>query len=224
MNSPHAIDDALPTELLQEAARWHLTGLLLQCPDDDWSDRLASLAEESDDAELSRAVDAALREVSAGAYHSAFGPGGPAAPREVSHRDAVVPGAFLSDLCGFYEAFAYRPPEHETPDHIAAEVGFLGYLRLKEAYARACGEEEQARIVACAAARFVEEHLALLAHRFAESVKKSGVEYLEIIARTLQSRIDPPPEEPGGDGRLPVLDEADSAFSCGADDGCDFET
>ena len=193
MNASQTTDKSPPIDLIRQAAEWHLIGLLLQCPDDGWSDRLASLAAEVDDPSLHAAVKAAQREVTAGVYHTAFGPGGPAAPREVSHRDSVIPGGFLADLCGYYEAFAYQPPAGETPDHVASEAGFIGYLRLKEAYARTCGDDEQARIAAVAARRFIEEHLAMLAHRFAASVKDSGIAYLALTAESLLNRVGPMP-------------------------------
>ena len=222
MNASQTTDKSPPIDLLRQAAEWHLIGLLLQCPDDGWPDRLASLAVEVDDPKLHAAVKAAQREVTAGVYHTAFGPGGPAAPREVSHRDTVIPGGFLSDLCGFYEAFAYQPPAMETPDHVASEAGFIGYMRLKEAYARTCNDDEQAQIAAVAATRFIEEHLAMLAHRFAASVKDSGIEYLELAAESLLNRVGPMPETSGVDSPLPILDDDDSALSCGAEDAGDI--
>ncbi len=222
MNEPNTLEKSPPTDLLRQAAQWHLIGLLLQCPSERWSDRLTALALEVDDPKLQAAVEAAVREATPESYHSAFGPGGPAAPREVSHRDAVIPGAFLSDLCGFYEAFAYDPPTEETPDHVSTEAGFVGYLRLKQAYAHSRGDDEQAEITDAAAKRFIEEHLTLLAHRFAKTVTTSEIEYLTLTAEALRDRVGPEPIAPV-DAALPILDDDDSTWSCGLGENDDLD-
>ena len=140
MNSTSGDSDV--HRLLREAAQWRLIGLLFECPVDGWHDQFKGLATEVDDASLSEAAELALDEGSQGLYHTTFGPGGPAPPREVSYRKTVHPGRFLAEIRDCYEAFAYTPSTPETPDHVATEAGFIGYLRLKEAYARECGDAE----------------------------------------------------------------------------------
>ena len=211
-------------QLLREAAQWRLISLLLECPVDGWHDQLAGLAAEVGDAPLREAVDRAREEASQGLYHTAFGPGGPSPPRELSYRDTVHPGRFLAEIRDCYHAFAYTPNTPEAPDHVATEAGFIAYLRLKEAYARACGEREKgdrpnlpqrpatnlrsvpgcaqigpvpffaaeaAAVCHCAAERFLEEHLSIIAQPLAQSLEASGIGYLERTGAALLDRVGP---------------------------------
>ena len=170
--------------LLEEAASWRLLGLLFECPSARWQEQVAALAGEVGDAELRAAAEAAA-EASEGLYHSIFGPGGPAAPREVSYRNSVELGYLLSEIESYYAAFAFRPETTEAPDHIAVEAGFIGYLRLKEAYALAGGDHERAAVTASAARTFIEEHLGAIAGPLAAALSQSGVRYLELAGKAL---------------------------------------
>lgn len=176
-------------ELLREATAWRLIGLLLECPGEGWAEQIAALAELTDGADLEEAAHLAPGEASPGLYHTTFGPGGPASPREVTYRDTVHPGQFLAELRALYEAFAYTPASDEPPDHVSVEAGFAGYLRLKEAYARSCGNEDQAAVTVAAAGRFVDEHLALIAGPFCRSVENGSCRYLALAARALAARV-----------------------------------
>ena len=179
--------------LLRQAAEWRLIGLLFECPAGSWRDDIGALARDTDDPLLGSAVAHALEEASEGLYHSTFGPGGPAPPREVTYVKAVQLGYLLSELTAFYDAFAYRPVTRESPDHVSVEAGFVGYLRLKEAYAVTRGDEEQAAVTAEAAATFLREHLAAFAEPLAATLAASGVAYLAETARALAVRVGPPP-------------------------------
>lgn len=181
--------------LLREAAAWRLLGLLLECPAPGWHDQLAELAREADDPVLIAASDAARQEASEGLYHSTFGPGGPAAPREVSYRRGVLPGAALAELRSAYDAFAYRPSMDEPPDHVAVEVGFVAYVLLKAAFARTRGSDEQARLCIETGQSFIREHLARLAGRLADSLSASGIVYLAHAGEALRSRVGPAPAD-----------------------------
>ena len=179
--------------LLKQATEWRLIGLLFECPVGAWRDDIGALARDVDDPLLGSAVAHALEEASEGLYHSTFGPGGPAPPREVTYVKAVQLGYLLSELTAFYDAFAYRPVTRESPDHVSVEAGFVGYLRLKEAYAVTRGDEEQAAVTAEAAATFLREHLSALAEPLAATLAASGVAYLAETARALAVRVGPPP-------------------------------
>ena len=179
--------------LLRQAADWRLIGRLFECPTGTWRDDIVALARESDDPLLGAAVTHALEEASEGLYHSTFGPGGPAPPREVTYVKAVQLGYLLSELTAFYDAFAYRPVTPESPDHVSVEAGFVGYLLLKEAYAMARGDEEQASVTAEAVATFTREHLVTLAEPLAATLDVSGLAYLAEVARALANRVGPPP-------------------------------
>jgi hypothetical protein len=168
MTRPTTIADALG-----EAARWRLAALLLERPRAGWLDELRALAREVDDAALGAAVDAAP-DATEGDYLALLGPGGAVPAREVGYRAGRDPGWLLSDVARFYDAFAYRPRAEDPADHFAVEVGFVGYLWLKEALARSRGDGEAADVTAEARRVFVDEHLAGVAQAFARTLVAAG--------------------------------------------------
>lgn len=182
--------------LLRQAAEWRLMGLLFESPGQGWSKQVAALAGQVDDETLVAAAAAGREQASPTLYHSTFGPGGPAAPREVSYREGLMAGQFISELRAYYEAFAYAPPIPEPPDHIAVEAGFLGYLCLKTAYARFREHEEQALVASEAARHFLDEHLCHIAEPLATSLESSGIDYLALASRALRERVPPRRREP----------------------------
>jgi len=187
--------DPQVAELLRQSAQWRLIALLLSCPRDGWQDELTALARESADEPLQAAADAALTQAGEGLYHSTFGPGGPAPPREISYLRSTLSGQFLVDLRGMYEAFAYQPGNGEPPDHVAVQADFVAYLRLKEAFAHSRGDEEQAAVTAAAAQRMVEDHLSAIAEPLAQSLAASEIPYLSAAAAALRQRVGPPRHE-----------------------------
>ena len=184
----------LSEDLLADATRWRMLGLLFGCPGADWLAQLETLAASADDATLQQAVAAARDEADAAVYHTIFGPGGPAAPREVSYQRSAFSGRFLAELRDFYAAFAYEASTGEAPDHVATQADFVGYLRLKEAYARMRGDGEQADLTARAAERFIAEHLALIAEPLAQTLQSSDFRYLALAAAALVQRVGPAPK------------------------------
>lgn len=199
--------------LLQEAAEWRLIGLLFECPAPGWVKEAKSLALELEDPLLGQATEEALREGSEGLYHSIFGPGGPAPPREASYQDTVQLGYLIAEIESYYNAFAYRPRCAEATDHVATESGFVSYLKLKRAYALADGRMEEAAVSGEAASRFVEDHLSMMAEPLAASLSQSGVAYLRDAAQALLARTGPR-------RTLPVLQEpvvdGEDYLECGA--------
>ena len=175
--------------LLREAAEWRLISLLFECPSGDWKAQVKDLADETTDPQLRTAAEFAKVEAAEGLYHSIFGPGGPAPPREITYRSWVQPGYLLSELSEFYSAFSYQPKTSETPDHIALETGFMAYLKLKEAFARERGEHENAEITLKAAKTFNDEHLAKMTEQITKSLALSGVEYLALASAALLKRV-----------------------------------
>jgi nitrate reductase assembly molybdenum cofactor insertion protein NarJ len=215
MNTPEMESDVRQRGLLREAAQWHLTGLLFECPTGGWHEHVAALEAEVADADLKAAAEAAQEEATEGLYHSTFGPGGPASPREVSYRDLVQPGYLMAELSSYYEAFSYRAATQEAPDHVSVEAGFVGYLRLKQAYALACSDTEHAAITAESAERFLAEHLSHLAEPLAQALADSGVRYLALAGAALRRRVGPRQNQAAGPG-LPILsDGEESVFECG---------
>ena len=201
-------------ELLRDAARWRLLGRLFECPNERWQRDIATLACEVDDAELRAAAKAALVTATEGQYHSVFGPGGPAPPREVSYHDTLELGSLMSELAGYYDAFGYYPATSEPPDHVAVEVDFVAYLRFKEAYAVAAGNAEHAAMTAQAAERFRADHLTMLAAPLAAVLADSDIDYLVQASGLLAGCVGDRPSRT----RLPVfqepVDESGSEFPC----------
>jgi hypothetical protein len=143
---------------------------------------LTTIAASTDDEQLQQAVAAARDEASSVSYHTIFGPGGPAAAREVSYQRSSFTGRFLAELQDAYAAFAYESTIGEAPDHVATQADFVGYLRLKEAYARARGDVEQAESDRRTAQRIIADHLALIAEPLAEILQNSDFRYLALAA------------------------------------------
>jgi nitrate reductase assembly molybdenum cofactor insertion protein NarJ len=210
MTETTAIADPRVQQFLGDATAWRLLGLLFERPREGWWQEMEMLSREVSEPTIKAAADAAREEASEGLYLALLGPGGPVSPREVAHRGMEDPGHILSDLSTFYEAFAFQPDTEEAPDHLAVEAGFLGYLCLKQAYAWARGNEEEAEVAAQAATRFRDAHLATFAWPIAERLEEVGVLYLSLAASALANRSGPrrdpgatiPPSRPSCDDCL----------------------
>lgn len=206
--------DPCVRDLLRDAARWRLLGRLFECPTEAWRRDLATLAREVDDAALRTAAGTAIATATEGQFHSVFGPGGPAPPREVSYHDTLELGSLMSELAGYYDGFGYHPVTSEPPDHVAVEAGFVAYLRVKEASAAAAGDAERAATTARASSRFLADHLALVAAPLAAVLADSEIEYLVQASALLASRAGNPPSRT----RLTVIqdptDQEGNEFAC----------
>lgn len=203
------------TYLFRVSAEWRLISLLFECPTGDWRTHVKKLADEIEDPDLKTAAEFAQTEAGEGLYHSVFGPGGPAPAREVSYRDWVQPGYLLSELAAFYGAFSYQPSLKEAPDHIAVETGFVGYLKLKEAFAKERNDSENASITAAAADDFIAEHLAKTTEPMAKILATSDIEYLALAAAALLKRVGCD-KGPKTRRTLPTLAGTDNeVFDCG---------
>ena len=211
------LDDRVMT-LLTEAEEWRLLGRLFECPSAEWQEDLIRLADDLHSGALRDLARTAVTEGSEGSYHSVFGPGGPAPPREASYHASVELGSLLSSLEGAYAAFAYHPAGSEPADHIAVETGFVAYLRLKEAFAVATGEVEAAGIAERVAARFISEHLAGVAHPLADLLAESGITYLASSAAMLAARVGPRPSA----RQLPVIQSSAASDDGGGEFACDL--
>jgi TorA maturation chaperone TorD len=84
-------------------------------------------------------------------------------------------GAALADIAGFYRAFGLQPAsvQHETEDHLVAELEFMSALAIKEAWALAEQDEEHAAITRQAQTAFVTDHLGRWAEAFADAVAEA---------------------------------------------------
>jgi hypothetical protein len=122
----------------------------------------------------------------------------------------------MSELNGYYEAFSYRPSSSEPADHVSVKASFLGYLRLKEAYAISRSELDHAAISAEAARCFLEDHVSVTAARLAGTLESCGLRYLSLAGRALARRVGA--RRTAGLGLPPVLNEPraddESLFDC----------
>jgi TorA maturation chaperone TorD len=174
--------------LLAEAAAFRSLGLVFERPHDGSDGERALLGEELDDEAMREAL-AAARNVSEGTYLAVFGPAGAVSPREAGWRRRADPAEILADVAAFYEAFAYTPRAEEPADHIAIEVGFVAYLRLKEAFAITNEDDPAARLTAEASARFLDLHLRRWAGCLAGRLVELGVVEFAPTAQALCARL-----------------------------------
>ena len=205
--------------LIMQAAEWRLIQMLFQCPSPEWKQQLSTLQREVSDAELREAASLAIaalsnQDAAEGAFHSVFGPGGPAPAREASYQGTLALGNLMSELGVYYDAFGYAPEGPEPPDHVSVEAGFLGFLRLKQAFAQVNGESEHEAVAREAAKQFLSEHLAYVAEPLSAALDQLGERYLELAGRALAHRVGPRPKQ-----IFDILDRAidvtDSSFDCG---------
>ena len=196
--------------LLRESAAWRLLGLLFERPHDGWREEVDALEPIAADPALSLAVAAAREEACEEAFLAILAPA-VVSPREVTWQRGADSGQLLAEIRATYDAFAFRPETEEAPDHVSVEAGFVGWLLLKEAYARAAEMPDAAVLTAEARARFQKAHVARLAAALAENLDRWGVSYLTLAAAALAARAGEPEA-------MPSLDAP--ATSC--PEGCAF--
>ena len=216
MNTTSLALDPRQSSLLEQAAEWRLISLLFECPTKNWREQVAAISSEITHEGLRAAAECVQSEASEALYHSIFGPGGPAPPREVSYRESLQLGYLISELEAFYQSFCFSPATAEVLDHVSVEAGFIGYMKLKEAYALASSDWENATVTAEAAQRFLEDHVSVIAQPLTATLQALGVRYLSLAGEGLLRRAGAPRKtrQPQESGLLPVLDE--SLFDCGS--------
>lgn len=199
--------------LAREAEEWRLLSLLFECPTSGWRERVTALMNHVCDTELKAAAQDALEEASEGLFHHTFGPGGPAPAREATYHQTLQLGYLMSELQAYYNAFAFKLATAEPPDHISVEIGFIAYLKMKEAYALACQDEVRASTASESAQRFIQDHLANIAQPLAEHLEGSEIAYLAKAGAALVRRVGPPPSTASP---LPILQEeqSESEWAC----------
>lgn len=203
------------TTLLTQSAEWRLLGLLFECPDSRWRAQIGALAREVADPLLQQAARTAVEEASEGDFHSIFGPGGPAAPREASYHETVQLGYLLSEITAYYNAFCFQPDTLEAIDHVSVEAGFVSYLYLKLAFAQASSDSQAAGRTRDAAAAFLRDHLSRIGAPLAAALANSGIPYLASAGQALAARTGPPPASTVLPILVPDPSAVDSSFDCG---------
>lgn len=203
-------------QLLREAADLRLISVLLSQPDAGWRQELELAQAETSDPLLQEASSAALVEAEEGVYHSIFGPGGPAPPREASYRTTLQLGYLLAELEAYYRSFGYSASGRDVLDHVSVEADFAAYLLMKQAVALSAGSSGQAQVAESAWREFLTSHLSVVALPLSQSLAQSGVRYLAMAAQALFERVGPPRSRL--DGALAAANElvefGDEPFSC----------
>lgn len=210
----HTIDPEV-TRLLREAAEWRLLGLLFEYPTPFWRQSLTALLPDLVGTSLRSMAEAALAYHTEGLQIALFGPSGSVPVREVAYQGGVQSGYLMSELAAYYTAFGYSASTEEAVDHLAIELGFLSYLKMKQALAIARGESDQAALSAEAAASFSKDHLAMVAEPVSHLLPSFAPDYLTEAGRLLAERVGPAPRS-GYPLASPSIGDDDS-FGCGAD-------
>lgn len=201
-------------ELLAEASDWRLIGLLLERPREDWWKQVAELAAASADAVLREAGELA-REANELTYIGLLGPGGPVSPRESGYRRTGDPARTLSEIRAFHAAFFFEPEREDPVDHVSVLCAFVGWMRLKEAFAVANDDREAAEVTRAAADRFVREHLAPCGEPMVERLDAFESGHLVLAARALAARTGPRPKDAEGDWVPHGLGVDQASMTCG---------
>jgi nitrate reductase assembly molybdenum cofactor insertion protein NarJ len=201
--------------LLTEAAKWRLLGLMFEYPAAEWRRQLETLLPDLRDETLLNIASGALEHSTEGLHIALFGPGGSVPAREVTYLGGVQFGYLMAELAAFYEAFGYQPSTNEAGDHVSVEAGFIAYLKLKQAYALASGDVEHAMVAGEAAGSFIKEHLALVAEPMLVTLRDFAPDYLVRAGEILLELTGPSPRTvhpPGGA-------DDDEELSCGPASG-----
>lgn len=180
-------------KLLEESAEWRLLGLLFEYPANGWRAQVESLLPSLARADLRSIADEALTYHSEGLHTALFGPAGTAPVREVTHKGGVQSGYLMAELAAFYDAFDYRPESVEADDHLSVQLGFLAFLKMKQAAALLAGSEEDAAVTESAAATFLKEHIALQAEPVAGRLELFGPDYLIAASQLILQYAGPSP-------------------------------
>ncbi len=205
---------------LRRAAHYRALALLFAPPDARAGDELRDLARDLGGAELA-ALAADVGAPLGALYHQCLGPTG--AVRDCESDYEVNPlggkGPLLADVAGFYIAFKYEDATLEclSPDHVAMELGFMGWLALRAGYAAREGSAGDLALCEDAAEKFMRDHLgrwaATLVARVAERCPDTWYAHAATYTQTQLEALEPgrvaPPVSERRRVALPTLDESD---------------
>jgi hypothetical protein len=133
----------------------------------------------------------------------------------VTYRGGVQFGYLIAELSAFYEAFGYTPQAEEAPDHLAIELGFVSYLKLKHAHALVNGEAGKAEVTGDACAEFLREHIAWQAEPVLKLLDNFAPDYLIEAGKRILGHAGPAPKS-----NFPLSPfEDDERMTCGPSAG-----
>lgn len=201
--------------LIRESVACRLLSLAFERPREGWAGEIDALAAQHGDGAMLRLAKLVREQATEEVYLDILGPGGAVSPREVAYSGWADPGAQLASLTAMYDAFAYLPATEECADHLSVELGFLGYLRMKEAFARSAGDTDSAAVAADAARGFIAGHLGAFAHGLRAKSPESDEFYLVLAATLAAKMAGDAPARPFASGAGSLDD--DTAITCGGD-------
>lgn len=202
-------------ELLKEASQWRLFGLLFEYPTKAWRDNLEALMPSLHSPELRVIAQAALDQASEGLHFAMFGPAGSVPVREVTYQGGVQFGYLMAEMSAYYEAFGYQPQVDEASDHLAVQLGFLSFLKLKQAHALLNGQSEAARLTSEAFNNFLRDHIASQAEPVVKALENFAPAYLAGAGKLIFAHAGPSPRS--GFPLGSAFDDGDvcEAMTCG---------
>lgn len=201
--------------LLAEAVEWRLLGLVFEYPAGTWRAQLEDLLRDLEREDLRSLAGAALECSTEGMHFALFGPGGNVPAREVAYRGGVQFGYLMAELSAYYQAFGYCPIAGEAEDHLAVELGFMAYLKMKSALALARGEEENASVAAAAADSFLRDHLCVMAEGIVAKLEAFAPEYLVTAGRRVLQYTGPALKNCFSPGAFCAAEDESSEIVCG---------
>lgn len=204
-------------QLLSTAAEWRLLGLLFEYPSMEWRANLQALIPALASPQQCAMAEAALQQASEGLHLALFGPAGTVPVREVAHRPGVQLGYLMAELAACYQAFGYAPQSPEAADHLSVQLGFMAYLKLKQAYALLGNHTEAASLCAAAADDFRKEHLAVQAEPVLRMLQNCAPAFLVEAGQRILALTGPSPRS--NNPLAPFARSAgedDEAMGCGA--------
>lgn len=199
------------TRLLEQSTEWRLFGLLFEYPTAAWRADLESLMS-CLPADLRDLAAAALAHSTEGLHIALFGPAGSVPVREVTYRGGVQFGYLMAELSAYYEAFGYQPAVAEAADHLAVQLNFVAFLKLKQACALFDGDSANASLTEAAIQEFLREHLATQAEPVARRMPDFGPEYMVDAAVRIAAYAGPAPRS---GYPLAAIDDDAEEMSCG---------
>ncbi len=212
----------LPDEvvrLLSEAAEWRLYGLLFEYPGEEWRAQVLALLPDLREDRLRALGEAALKHATPGLHIALFGPAGSVPAREVKWQGGVQFGYLMAELNAYYEAFGYAATAEEAADHFAIELGFVSYLKMKQALAVSEGAEQRAAVAAEALAQFVKDHIAVCAEPVFKLLENYGPEYLIEAGGRIVLLAGPSPRSAYPLALPDEIDDDSSEMTCGPGGG-----
>jgi hypothetical protein len=135
--------------------------------------------------------------------------------REVTYQGGVQFGYLMSELSAYYDAFGYAPHTEDAPDHLGIQLGFISFLKIKQALAVLDQDPERAAIAAEAGSAFIKEHVAVQAEPVLARLENFGPDFLIEAGRLILKYAGPSPRSNYPLSSSLAEDDDSEAMCCG---------